>query len=82
MARERKTYQGGLVRGGAVVNVAFPQYQVMASGMDSLNQKLDRINNFALKKLDKDMERAGIKYAAENPISTDQFLDANPDQKK
>ena len=81
MARERKTYQGGLVRGGAVVNVAFPQYQVMASGMDSLNQKLDRINNFALKKLDKDMERAGIKYAAENPISTDQFLDANPDQK-
>jgi len=81
MARERKTYPGGLVRGGAVVNVAFPQYQVMASGMDSLNQKLDRINNFALKKLDKDMERAGIKYAAENPISTDQFLDANPDQK-
>jgi hypothetical protein len=81
MARERKTYPGGLVRGGAVVNVAFPQYQVMASGMDSLNQKLDRINDFALKKLDKDMERAGIKYAAENPISTDQFLDANPDQK-
>ena len=81
MARERKTYPGGLVRGAAIPSISFPQFQVVQSGMDSLNNKLNQLNNFALKKVDKEMEDAGIKYAAENPISTDQFLDANPDEK-
>ena len=81
MAKERKTYQGGLVRGAAIPSISFPQFQVVQSGMDSLNNKLNQLNNFALKKVDKEMEDAGIKYAAENPISTDQFLDANPDEK-
>jgi len=81
MAKERKTYPGGLVRGAAIPSISFPQFQVVQSGMDSLNNKLNQLNNFALKKVDKEMEDAGIKYAAENPISTDQFLDANPDEK-
>ena len=81
MARERKTYPGGLVRGAAIPSISFPQFQVAQAGMDSLNNKLNQLNNFALKKVDKEMEDAGIKYAAENPISTDQFLDANPDEK-
>jgi len=81
MARERKTYPGGLVRGAAIPSISFPQFQVVQSGMDSLNNKLNQLNNFALKKVDKEMEDAGIKYAAENPVSTDQFLDANPDEK-
>jgi hypothetical protein len=81
MARERKTYPGGLVRGAAIPSISFPQFQVAQAGMDSLNNKLNQLNNFALKKVDKEMEDAGIKYAAENPVSTDQFLDANPDEK-
>ena len=81
MAKERKTYPGGLVRGAAIPSISFPQFQVAQAGMDSLNNKLNQLNNFALKKVDKEMEDAGIKYAAENPISTDQFLDANPDEK-
>ena len=49
MAKERIKYKGNL-QGGSVVNVQFPQFQVMSAGMDSLNRKLDAINNFALKR--------------------------------
>ena len=80
MAKERIKYRGNL-QGGAIVNVQSPQYQVMAAGMDDLNRKLDAINNFALKKLDKQMLDEGTQYAAENPVSVDQFLNANPGEK-
>lgn len=80
MAKERIKYKGNL-QGGAMVNVQFPQFRVAAAGMDSLNQKLDAINKFAIKRLDKQMEDEGIKYAAENPVSVDQFLSANPQEK-
>ena len=80
MAKERIKYKGNL-QGGSVVNVQFPQFQVMAAGMDSLNRKLDAINNFALKKIDKQMLDEGTRYAAENPVSVDQFLNANPAEK-
>ena len=38
MAKERIKYKGNL-QGGAIVNVQFPQFKVMAAGMDDLNRK-------------------------------------------
>ena len=80
MAKERIKYRGNL-QSGAMVNVQFPQFKVMAAGMDDLSRKLDIVNDFALKKLDKQMLDEGTKYAAENPVSVDQFLNANPAEK-
>jgi hypothetical protein len=78
MATQRKIYRGGLVEGVSIPNVSFPQHQVMASGWQSLNQRLDAINTFAIKGLDVEMEEKGKKFAAENPISIEQFYLANP----
>ena len=78
MAKERKIYRGGLVEGVSIPSVSFPQYQEMASGWQSLNQRLDAINTFAVKGLDVEMEEKGKKFAAENPISIEQFYLANP----
>ena len=78
MAKERKVYRGGLVEGVSVPDVNTPQFQVQASGWQSLNQRLDAINTFALKGLNVEMEEKGKKFAAENAISLEQFLTANP----
>jgi hypothetical protein len=78
MAKERKVYRGGLVEGVSVPDVNTPQWQVQASGWQSLNQRLDAINTFALKGLNVEMEEKGKKFAAENAISLEQFLTANP----
>ena len=78
MATQRKIYRGGLVEGVSIPNVSFPQHQVMASGWQSLNQRLDAINTFAVRGLDVEMEEKGKKFAAENPISIEQFYLANP----
>jgi hypothetical protein len=82
MAKERKVYRGGLVEGVSVPSVDFPQYKVMASGWANLNQKIDAINTFAVKGLDIEMEEKGKRYAAENPISVEQFYKANPTDKR
>jgi len=78
MAKERKVYRGGLVEGVSIPNVNTPQFQVQASGWQSLNQRLDAINTFAVKGLNVEMEEKGKKFAAENAISLEQFLIANP----
>ena len=78
MAKERKIYRGGLVEGVSIPNVNTPQFQVQASGWQSLNQRLDAINTFAVKGLNVEMEEKGKKFAAENAISLEQFLIANP----
>jgi len=78
MATQRKIYRGSLVEGASIPSVDFSQYKVQASGFDSLTQRLDAINTFALKGLNVEMEEAGKQYAAENPVSVDQFYKANP----
>ena len=78
MATARKIYRGGLVEGVAVPTVDFSQYKVMSSGWASLNQKIDGITNFAVKHLDVQMADEGKQYAAENPVSLEQFYKANP----
>ena len=55
MAKERKVYRGGLVEGVSVPDVNTPQWQVQASGWQSLNQRLDAINTFALDGLNVEM---------------------------
>ena len=37
MAKERKTYPGGLVRGAAIPSISFPQFQVVQSDPMPLN---------------------------------------------
>ena len=78
MATQRKIYRGSLVEGASIPSVDFSQYKVQASGFDSLTQRLDAINTFALKGLNIEMEEAGKQYAAENPVSVEQFYNANP----
>jgi len=78
MAPPRKIYRGSLVEGASIPSVDFSQFKVQASGFDSLTQRLDAINTFAIKGLNVEMEEAGKQYAAENPLSVDQFYKANP----
>jgi hypothetical protein len=75
---ERKIYQGGLVRSVGIPSVSFAQYQEMASGANTMERKLDSLVNFAIKKEEKVQIEEAKTYAASNPISVNDYINASP----
>ena len=74
---ERKTYPGGLVKAFGVPNISFPQYAEQARGMTNLVQKINSVNTFALGQLTEVAKEEGYKYASDNQISLNQYLNAD-----
>ena len=74
---ERKTYPGGLVKAVGVPDIAFPQYAEQAKGMTNLVQKINAVNTFALGQLSEVAKEEGYKYASDNQISLNQYLNAD-----
>ena len=81
MAKTRVGYRGNSVQGYSIPGIRFAQYSSLTSGLNDMNRKLDRLSSFATNELDKAMLEEGKKYGAENPLSLEQFLDANPAEK-
>ena len=75
---ERKIYQGGLVRSVGIPSVSFAQYQEMASGANTMQRKLDSLVNFAIKKEEKVQIEEAKTYAASNPITVNDYINASP----
>ena len=75
---ERKTYPGGLVKAFGVPDIAFPQYAEQAKGMTNLVQKINAVNTFALGQLSEVAKEEGYKYASDNQISLNQYMNADP----
>ena len=82
MSRERKIFKGNLVRGVNIPNIGFENFRVSSSGFDNLSRRLDIIKNFAVDQGEKIAIEEGKEYAAENPISIQQYLDANPKERE
>ena len=82
MARERKLYPGGLVRSVGIPSVSFAQYNEMASAANTMQKKLDTIVNFATKKEEQVQIQEAKTYAASNPISADEYLNASPAERE
>ena len=82
MSRERKIFKGNLVRGVNIPNIGFENFRVSSSGFDNLSRRLDIIKNFAVDQGERIAIEEGKEYAAENPISIQQYLDANPKERE
>lgn len=79
---ERKLYQGGLVRPVGIPSISFAQYQEAANTANAMNAKLDSIVKFATKEEEKVQIDEAKTYAASNPISVNDYLNASPAERE
>jgi len=79
----RKINRGGLIKSVNIPSLqgTGTQFQVQAQTFTQLEQDLDGMFNFAVKELDEDMQEEGLKFAVDNPISTADYLNANPEER-
>ena len=78
----RKVFKGGLVQGVNIPGSNFSNFQQAASGYGTLANKLDRLVNFATARTEDVAIERGKEYAAENPISVQQYYDADPEERE
>ena len=57
------------------------EQQVQASGYSNLAQNIDRTLRFAIGKVEKESEIAAYEYAASNPLTVSQYLNADPTER-
>jgi len=79
---ERKIYQGGLVRPVGIPSVSFAQFQEAAQAASGMESKLDSIVRFATKEEEKVQINEAKTYAASNPISVDDYINASPAERE
>jgi hypothetical protein len=79
---ERKIYQGGLVRPVGIPSVSFAQFQEAAQAAGGMESKLDSIVRFATKEEEKVQINEAKTYAASNPISVDDYINASPTERE
>jgi hypothetical protein len=79
----RKVNRGGLIRSVNIPSLqgTGAQFQVQTQMFTQLERDLDGMFNFATKELDEDMQEEGLKFAVDNPISTADYLNANPEER-
>jgi len=79
----RKVNRGGLIRSVNIPSLqgTGAQFQVQSQMFTQLEKDLDGMFNFAVKELDQDMQEEGLKFAVDNPISTADYLNANPEER-
>lgn len=78
---ERKKYEGGLVRNVGIPNISFAQYQEMSNMARTMENKLNSVVAFATKEEEKVQIDEAKTYAASNPLSADEYLNASPNER-
>ena len=78
----RKQFPGGMVKGVSIPGQSFSNFQQASSSFNTLASKLDRMVNFAVSEGEKVAVAQGAEYAAANPISVQQYYDANPEERE
>lgn len=79
----RKVFRGGLVQ---AVNIPAAggdaEFRQLASGSADIANRLDSIFKFTLKETEKASIKEGTQFAADNPISLNDYVNANPTARK
>ena len=78
----RKIFPGGMVKPVNIPNIDFTQFRVASSSASNIDQRLNRLLSFAIDEGEKVAVEEGTKYAASNPISVDDFYNADPEERE
>jgi hypothetical protein len=79
----RKVFRGGLVK---AVNIPAAggdtEFRQLAAGSNDIANRLDTVFRFAVKEAESVSIKEGTKFAADNPLSLNDYINANPQQRK
>ena len=79
----RKVFRGGLVK---AVNIPAAggdtEFRELAAGSNDIANRLDTVFRFAVKEAESVSIKEGTKFAADNPLSLNDYINANPQQRK
>ena len=78
---KRKVFEGLNVKAYNFPSIGFEQFRVQSQSLDNLNSRINNVLKFAVGKVEEQSKIDAYEYAASNPLTISEYLNADPNER-